>query len=180
MKIKNIFKEYVNASGKERQIGRYYASEISSIIKGYAKPKDFFVKRKIDMTGVRNIMSGQAFEAELKRAFDTTERPYEHEPKKEIKIEDFVIVVKPDFVMEKMIIETKFPVRLGSPSEYLERYKYQMECEHRAFDKPVYLGVFTHPFDLQLYPYHNSDKTWQEVVDAITHFHKKLCKLNKQ
>jgi hypothetical protein len=180
MKLKTIFSEYVNHNDRERQVGRYYASEVGQVVKGYAKPKDFFTKRKIDRQGVKNIMSGQAFETELKNALDHANRPYEYEPKKEIKIDDFAIVVKPDFVLPEILIETKFPVKLGSPSDYLERYKYQLECEYRAFEKKTYLGIFIHPFDLSLYEYHPSDKLWSEIQDEMRYFHKKVCEMSKK
>ncbi len=173
MNIKKILSDYLE-SDKERQIGRYYASEVSSVIKGYKKPKDFFVKEKLDEKAIGNILSGRAFEAEFKRALDHSKVEYQHEPKEEIKVDDFVIVVKPDFVFKDKIIETKFPVRLGHPEDYLERYKHQMECEFRAFNKPVYLGIFSHPFDVKVYRYQESDQVWQEVIDYIRDFNKKL------
>ncbi len=48
MKINDLLVKYVNEKdvGKHtRIIGRYYASEIYAISKGYLKPKDFFEQR---------------------------------------------------------------------------------------------------------------------------------------
>ncbi len=174
--IDKLLSEYVNHNDKERKVGRYYSSEIGSIIKGYLKPEQFFIKKKIDKRGVGNIMSGMAFEAELKRALDFSEVKYTHEPKKELKIDNLVIVVKPDFEFEDKILETKFPVSLGSPDDYLERYKHQMECQYQAFHKPVYLGIFTHPFGLKIYRYQESEDTYNEIIQAVKKFHKELCK----
>ena len=176
MKIREILSKYVNDKDREREIGHYYASEVGQIIKGYLKPKDFFKHREIDECGVKNICSGQAFEAELKRAFEKTKTKYQHEPRKEIHLKDFFIVVKPDFILGDKIIECKFPVRTATPEEYLERYKYQLELEYRAFKKKVYLGIFSHPFDIKTYKYQESEKTWEEIVEALTNFHKELCK----
>jgi hypothetical protein len=176
--IDKLLSEYVNYNEKERQIGRYYSSEVGSIVKGYLKPEQFFTKRKIDKRGVGNIMSGQAFEAELKRALDFSKVKYTHEPKKELKIDDFVIVVKPDFEFEDKMLETKFPVSLGSPDKYLERYKHQLELQWQAFKKPLYLGIFSHPFTLKTYKYEPSDRTYKEIIKAVKKFHK--CLIEKK
>ncbi len=175
--IDKILSEYVNHNDKERVVGRYYSSEIGQIIKGFLTPDMFFVKKKIDKRGVGNIMSGMAFEAELKRALDFGKVKYTHEPKKELKIDDIIISVKPDFEFEEKILETKFPVSLASPEEYLERYKHQMELQYRAFNKPVFLGVFEHPFSLKTYKYEQSDQTYEEIIKAIKEFHIKLCEI---
>jgi hypothetical protein len=179
--IDKLLSEYVNHSDKERKIGRYYSSEIGSIIKGYQTPEKFFIKKKIDKKGVGNILSGMAFEAELKRALDHSKVEYIHEPKKELVIDkDIVISVKPDFEFKDKILETKFPVSLGSPADYLERYKHQMECQYRAFNKDVYMGVFSHPFSLKIYKYEPSDHTYEEIIKAVKKFHKELCHLKKK
>ncbi len=177
--IDKLLSEYVNHSDKERKVGRYYSSEIGSIIKGYLKPEQFFTKKKIDKRGVGNIMSGQAFEAELKRVLEHSKVEYTHEPKKELKIgKEIVISVKPDFEFKDKILETKFPVSLDTPDKYLERYKHQMECQWQAFKKPIYLGVFTHPFSLRIYRYQESEDTYNEIIQAVKKFHKCLTKIS--
>jgi hypothetical protein len=177
MKPKELFDSYVNSKNKEREIGHYYASEVGQIIKGYLKPKDFFTPKKINEFGIKNIMSGMAFEAEFKRALG--DRKFIHEPRKEIHItKDIFIVVKPDFLFDEFLLETKFPAKIGTPDEYLERYKYQMECEYRAFGKKVMLGIFSHPFDLKIYRYKESKKVWEEIQEAIIKFDKELKKIH--
>ncbi len=175
--INKILYNYINqAKEKEREIGRYWSSEISSIMKGYSKPEDFFKTNPISGAGLKAVLSGMAFEAELKRALDHSKVEYTHEPKKELLIDDIVISVKPDFEFKDKILETKFPVSLGSPADYLERYKHQMECQYRAFNKDVYMGVFSHPFSLKIYKYEPSDRTYEEIIKAVKKFHKELCK----
>jgi hypothetical protein len=176
--IDKILSEYVNHNGKERKVGRYYSSEIGQIVKGYFKPEQFFIKKKIDKKGVGNILSGMSFEAELKRALDFSKVKYTHEPKKELQIDDFVIVVKPDFEFEDKILETKFPVSLGNPADYLERYKHQLELQHRVFKKDLYLGIFSHPFTLKTYKYQPSDDTYEEIIKAVKKFHLCLTKIS--
>ncbi len=172
--IDKLLYDYVNAEKRERKKGRFYASEVSSIIKGYLKPKNFYKYRPVEEKGVHNVLSGIAFEAQLKKIFEFHKIEFEHEPKKELKIKDFVIVVKPDFVFADKIIETKLPIKLGEPEEYLERYAMQMECEYRAFKKPVFLGIFTFPFDLQIVEYKSCDKTWKIIKEKVGEFHNKV------
>jgi len=176
MKLDKLLDNYVNQEPRERKKGYFYASEVGAIIRGYLKPKDFFTRDKIDKRGIKNILSGQAFEAEFKRVLDFNKTEYTHEPRYEVKFDDIVITVKPDFELKDIVIETKFPASLGSPQDYLERYKHQMELEHRATKKPVYLGIFKHPFQLEFYPYKASDKTFNEIKVALQKFNKKLCK----
>jgi hypothetical protein len=174
MTLDKILSEYVNHSDREREVGKYYSSEVGSIIKGYLKPEDFFNKRKIDNKGVKNILSGRAFEAEFKRALDHSKIEYEHEPKKYIEFEGISISVKPDFIIGDRIIECKFPVRMGTPEEYLERYEHQMECQYRAFGKDVYLGLFSHPFTIKTYKFEPCDKRFELIKEELLKFHNKI------
>jgi len=181
MKIDKLLDNYVNQEPRERKKGYFWASDVSSIIKGYLKPKDFFNAHKIDKKGIGNVLSGQAFEAEFKKVLDFNKVEYKHEPRYEVKFDDIVITTKPDFELPKFVIETKFPVsttdyrgRELTPKDYLKRYRHQMELEHRATKKPVYLGIFKHPFQLEFYPYEASDKTFNEIKVALKKFNSKL------
>ena len=172
MNKQELFYNYVNKEHRERKKGYFYASEVASIIKGYLKPKDFYKPRPIKECN--GVISGMAFEAEFKRMLESNNRKFTHEPRYEVKFDDIVITVKPDFEFEDYVIETKFPYRLGTADDYLERYKHQLELEHQATKKPVKLGIFKHPFDIDFYPYKPSKKTFKEVKVALQNFNKKL------
>ncbi len=172
--IDKLLYDYVNAEPRERKKGRYYSSEISGIIKNYIKPQNFYKQKVVDKRGVHNVLSGSAFESQLKKILEFHGKEFEHEPKKELKVKDFVIVVKPDFVFADKIIETKLPIRLGTPEDYLERYKHQMETQWQAFKKPVFLGIFKFPFDLQVVEYKPSPKTWKEIQEKLAKFHSQV------
>lgn len=171
MKKQELFYNYVNRKDRPpRQKGYFWASEVGSIIKGYLLPSDFFKNKKIDKAGQSNIISGQAFEAEFKRILEHNEIPFKHEPRYEIKFDDITITVKPDFEFADKVIETKFPVRLATDEEYLERYQYQLELEHRATNKKVYLGIFTHPFDLHLVEFSPDIARFNKIKEALKDF----------
>ena len=176
MKINQLMKNYVHREHKERVYGRYHASEIGSIMGGWKKPEDFFKPNKIELKGCKMILVGCAMEDQLTKIFKYNKVDCKTQLKRVIKIdEEISIVVKPDYIFDDFIIETKFPFSEIS-SEVPDRYKAQLECEHRAFKKKVYLGVLTSPFDLRLLPYKESDKLWQEIQEVLKVYHKKVKK----
>lgn len=179
MKISQLLIDYVNKNKRERTLGRYWASEISSIIGGYLLPEDFFTHRQIDLKGVKNILTGLATEDKLTQIFKEMKVPVEFQAKKEITItEEINLVVKPDYVFEDFLIETKFPFSDFNLKDIPERYAYQLECEYRAFEKQVYLGMFSIPFNLQLIPFSPSKKRWEEIQIALKDFHNKLKEIS--
>lgn len=170
MILKELLDNYVNKEPRERKKGFFYASEVSAIIKGYLKPDQFYENRKIDQRGIANVISGQAFEAEFKRILEHNKVSFKHEPRYEVKFDDITITVKPDFEFEDKVIETKFPVSLATDEQYLERYAHQMELEHQATGKKVYLGIFEHPFRLTLVPYKPSEERFEEIKKVLKTF----------
>ena len=131
-----------------RQIGRYYASEIYQIIKGYLQPKNFFTSKPIDLTGAKNILRGEAYETQFKEVLEANKIKFRYgdEIKREIQLtEEVVLVVKPDFEFEDFVIETKYPTT--SITTIPEKWEYQLEAEYRATNKKVYLGIFSDPFN---------------------------------
>jgi len=179
MKYKELSYNYTNKTKDEprvREVGKYYASEVGSIMKGYLKPKDYFKPTLVKLWGVGPVLSGKAFEAEFDRMLSYNEIEFQHEPRYEVKIDDMVITVKPDFVFKDRAIETKFPVKKDTPDGYLERWKHQLELEYRATMLPVSLGVFDHPYRIDFYKYEESDELWEEIKVALINFNKELCK----
>jgi len=177
MNLNNLFLNYVNQP-KERTYGRYYASELYSIIKGYLKPEDFWKTKEIDIIGAKNILRGEAYESKLKEVleFNKVDFKYGDEIKYEIPInEEIILVVKPDFEFKDFVIETKFPVK--DVQEIPDKWKYQCEAEHRATNKPVILGVFNNIFDVRFIPYKPSEATWKQIKKALIDFHSKVPKI---
>jgi len=171
---------YVNLRDKgkhKREIGHYYCSEIYSIIKGYLKPEDFFTEKQIYMYSCENISSGFAYENYLQKVLEFNKADCKYQERTEIKIDDFSITVKPDFLFPNMLWETKCPDK-PMADEIPDKWKYQLEAEYQAFKKPTYLGIFRkHPI-LTLIEYKQSDRVWKFAVSKVAEFHKKLKELS--
>lgn len=178
MKISEIIKWYINLDEHEpRKVGRYYASETYGIIKGYSKPKDFFSKRNIDERGSKLISEGIATEDFLTKIFEKAKKEgvidVSFQDKKEIKIaEGIILVVKPDYNFKDFLIELKRPMQMSQ--NIPEKWQYQLECEHRAFKKPVQLWQVYYPMGFYGLNYEPSKERWEEIKKAVINFDKKL------
>jgi len=176
----NLLVKYVNRdTGHERKVGRYWISDIWAIRKGYLTVGGFFKRKPIDIQGAMNIETGNAFEEKFEDILLAMKIEHEWNIPTEIKIDDFVLVVKPDFIFPNSVIETKAPVKITTSIP--DKWKDQLEGEYRALNKPTYLGVFgnnpTRRFSLpDLYKYTPSDKRWEEIQEVLRVFHKKLIK----
>jgi len=180
MKINEIIKKSVNDNDYEREIGRYWASELYAIIKGYLKPEDFLKKQEIDLEGCKMVLTGEAMEEKLCQIFEKQKVIFEPQVKREIKIDDeIVLVVKTDFEFPNFIIETKFPFR-EVKEDIPPRYAYQLEAQYRATYKKIYLGVLTIPFNLRLIEYTPSERRWKFIKRSLREFHKKVKEVWKK
>ena len=165
--------ERVNRDSYDRQFGRYWATDVYKIRKGYLTPKNFFSHNKIDLLGARRILTGIIFEDGFQKLLSESNTEFEYQAKKVIPINDFELVVKPDFVFPNFLIETKYsfsPIRDKIPVRYLD----QLECEYRAFEKDVILGVFSVPFNITFLTYTPSKGRWNGIKKVLTDFHSKL------
>lgn len=179
MTHKDSILEFFNGGDKkERVIGRYWATDIYQITKGYLTPENFFDDKPIDAIGARRILSGMAFESMLHQVYKKTGIKYEEGAKKEMVISpDITLVVKPDFLFKDRLLETKFPENGLTQREIPEKWKHQLECEYQAYKLPVYLGVFSHPFSVDFLEYKNSERRWSNITKGLIDFHNKLTKL---
>ena len=192
MNSKSLLRKFNELKDEEhgpRQIGRYYSSELAKIRKGRFKPEEFFAPKPIDNTGLGNINRGVAYEARWAEVFEATGTGLKHEPtKQELKIDDFVIVSKPDFMSETAILEMKTPT-IRTLNNYIFKgqipywYQDQLCCYSKTFGKDVYLAVaYDTPeqnFNLMTIKYEPSEILWQESLAALRDFHAKLLTLNK-
>ena len=171
MKILDVIAP-INDGKHKREVGRYWASDINSIIGGYLKPEDFFKEKEFNGEGSTNIFFGVALENELTKRFTEKKVKVIGQTKYEMKIDDEItLVVKPDFETSTTTIECKCPKL--SIAEIPPRYKYQLEAEHRATGKPTWLLSFQKP-ELVMFPYEPNEETWLKVVKTLKLFHKKL------
>jgi len=174
MNIDRLIKQYINEKEpRERRLGRYWASELYSIITGKFKPEDFFEPQPtIDLRGCSNIIRGMEKEETLKLMLEKEEMGFKHHIKKEIKHKGFVIVVECDFLFKDKLIECKSPYIADNIKEY---HYPQLEAQYRAFKKPVYVLYVKDWNDRKEYKYAPSDKRWEEILNKVEEFHKELC-----
>ena len=166
----------------ERKIGRYWASDIYSIAKGYLRVGNFFDRSKINEEGCLNIDMGMALEENLERILThpANKTPHKYNPKYVLDIfEGATITVKPDFEFKTSVLETKAPKVITK--EIPEKWMYQLEAEHRATGKEVWLGVFRNdPLRRDTMPdcylYTPSDERWNYSLKVLSTFHDKLIK----
>jgi len=182
MKVDKILSNYYNDRPKySRTVGRYWATDASNIKKGYLTPELFFEPKSIDMSGVRFITTGQAYEDMLTKIFKEQKVDVKCQEKRVMKInEEIDLVVKPDYVFPDFVLETKYPFSMVKENTIPDRYKDQLECEYFAFQKPVYLGVFSTPFAINFISYKPSPRRWNNIQKTLKTFHEEVKKLEKE
>jgi len=179
MTINQLLKNYITSRQKEREPGRYWSTDLYLMIKGYLKPENFFKEKEYDERSISYILTGEANEDILTKIFKDQKVKFEPQVKKEIKINDEItLVVVADFVFEDKVIETKHPFK--EIKEIPERYLYQLEAQYRAFNRPIYLGILSTPFNLRFLKYTPSDERWKEIITTLTKFHDALWQLNEK
>lgn len=174
MKTQELLKQYLNRNQRPRKKGRYYASEISAIRKGWKLPEDFYKPNEItdNFDGILNGTMKEDFLAKILTEMKVPCKCGKNQNKYEIKIDDIVIVCKPDFEFKKVVWETKAPITYRNFGEIKESYKDQLECEFRATGKQVQLGYF---IEGQIFPillnYKPSDVRWKNIKKKLLDFH---------
>jgi hypothetical protein len=178
MTIKEIINQYYNKPReKKREIGKYYASEIWSIYKGYTTAGNFFKQKEIDKLGQANMFRGSAMEDMLFKILTDEKTEVKTQERIEIKIEEGVIISgKMDFLFPDKIVETKRPMNpiYGIP----DKWKFQMEIYYRATGLPVYLGIFYGSGNeiIKFFPYEPSEEVWSIIKETVIKFNSKLIK----
>jgi hypothetical protein len=179
MKTNELLIKYINKDKHPRVLGRYWATDIYKIIIKQLTPENFFNPEPIANTeAIGRMLDGMANEMLLKDIYDYCNVSYKYGKNilREMKIDDEItLVVKPDFEFPDWIAEMKNPVR--EREEIPDWYIYQLECEYRACNKPVKLGVFVHPFDVHYIDFVPDDKRWEKIVKTLKEFHAKLKQL---
>ena len=181
MKIDKVLSAYFNDKPKyTRTVGRYWATDAGNIKKGYLTPESFFESSDIEMKGVRMILTGMAYEDMLTKIFKTQNVDVKCQEKRVMKLNDEMdLVVKPDYVFPEFVVETKYPFSMVKQGVIPKRYEYQLECEYRAFQLPVYIGIFSTPFSVNFIPYKQSNYRWQNIQKTLTKFHKEVKEVER-
>lgn len=175
LKLNHLLLNYLNQREKrERKVGRYHASELWAILTGRFQPEDFRKEQKYDLKSCRNIIEGELRELALKQLLDFSKIKYEYQVKKVLKVKDFEIVAVSDFLFEDMVLECKSPTTMTGIKEW---NKPQLEAQYRMFKKPVYIMYLKERFENKTYNYVPNEKLWNEILNKVSEFHKKLCLL---
>ena len=155
------------------------------------------------MKGVKNIFRGYAYESQLLKEFDKIGLKQERNgddqlkieydvlgeriiPKEELEAKDYkkpeiVLVMKPDFPLEKVVLETKAPNKLKDniPPWYLE----QCEIQYRLLNKPIIMTLINtgdndYPLLVRI-EYKPSEIRWKNIREKIIKFNNELNKYGK-
>lgn len=174
-----------------KKVGRYNSSDLYNIIKGDINVDNYFDDNAIDMRGVKNILRGVALENELRNILEKVGYKLKWnddggQMKYELKVEDFVIVVCPDFhilngkemghKIDEFCLETKCPNNIKD--NIPPWYHYQLECQYQVLKIPIYLtqvNIFDNDWPL-LCPllYKNSPIRWKNLCEKLSQFNKEL------
>jgi len=176
---------------KERKIGRYSATDVNKMRRGDLTPENFFEPDTKNMKGVKNIFRGYAYENQLLKELNELGVEQERNGDEQIKVEydllndrimnegdeaEIVLVMKPDFILPKVVLETKAPnkIRDSIPPWYLD----QCEIQHRLLNKKivmVLINTFDNDLDLLLgIEYKPSDIRWKNIKEIIKDFDLRL------
>jgi len=178
--------EKYNSGGHSRVAGRYSATDIYKMKRGELTPENFFEPKPIDMKGVKNIFRGYAYESQLLKEFEGLKIEQERNGDDQLKIEykvneDITLVMKPDFVLPKVVLETKAPNKLKDeiPAWYLD----QCEVQYRLLNKKIVMvlvnaGDNEYPLLLGI-EYKPSEIRWKNICKVLMDFDTKLKELTK-
>lgn len=174
-----------------KKVGRYNSSDLYNIIRGDINEDNYFDDKIIDMTGVKNILRGVAIENELRTTLEKVGYKFKWnddggQMKYELTVDDFVIVVCPDFhilngkemghEIDEFCLETKCPNKIKDTIP--PWYQYQLECQYQALKIPIYLtqvNVMNNDWPL-LCPlkYKPSPIRWKNICKKLAEFNTTL------
>ena len=180
--IKQAINNFYNKpKDKEREIGKYHASELWAIYKGYTTPSNFLKQKPADKEGQANMFRGSAMEDMLGRVLVEEGVPFKTQQRLVYELTDGIeISGRTDFEFEKYILETKCPKNEtdGIP----DKWKFQLEFYARVSKKDVFLGIFPKNGDeiIKFYKYEMSDKIWNIIEETVIEFNKKILKKYKK
>ena len=164
------------SQNKERTAGRYWASDIYSIRKGYLTAHNFFKPKKLNELSQFQIFWGQAGECWLRKILGKLHIKSGRQ-KEVLKINDWELSAECDFDCGDYIIEAKTP---KDPDCDKTKWLDQLEAYHRIFKKPLKLVVLNR-FDpplYKVYDYQPSEGRWLEIQKLLDNFNGELKRNN--
>ncbi len=172
---------YLKRNDYKREVGHFWASEISSIMGGYIKPADWGKPNPI-IDNAEIVCEGMAKEDMLakilqKAGIECACGDKQNKYLLEV-AEGITITTKPDFEFATQIWETKDPLNWEDYESIKPSYKYQLECEARAVpNKKVFLGYFVPKRIIPvLVEYQRDDILWEKIKTKLINFNNQLKK----
>ena len=162
----------------QRFVGKFSASDLSSIMGGYMTPKNFFAEKKINALSAKKMITGIILEDGLTRLLENANIDFKSQQRYEIPIDDFIVVAKTDFEFGGAIYETKWTEK--TIDQAMETYQWQLQLQWEATKKPVYLTKISIPFDLRAYKFEPSEERFEHIKTTLRWFHGELKKLGGQ
>ena len=176
MKFNELTRKYGNLGEKrEKKIGRFSATDLYGIIKGYTTPKDFLNAPQMDEKGSLNCLRGDTIEYGVLQVWKRSGAKFDTQIKREIIIDDLTFVAIADFHFGDKILECKSPEKFTGYKDY---NKYQCELQYRIFNVPIYIGYYNF-IDGNLteqgsYKYEPSDALWNLIQHKCIVFNQLL------
>lgn len=173
--IAQLKKYFEQRQQKQREIGRYYASELYNIMTGKLNEKNYFEPKKYTADLLVNFSRGEMGEDFWTKLYETIKGKFISQVKKERRIlgKEYSIICKVDLEFEDRILEIKCPNYL--PDDICDYHKPQLEAYYRTFYKPVQIFYFdVKTFDYRSYIYKPEKKFWRQILSKVDNFHNLL------
>ena len=160
---------------REKKIGRFSATDLYKIVKGYLTPEEFFNASQMDEKGSLNCLRGDTLEYGVSQVWKRSGAIFDTQVKREIIIDDLTFVAIADFHFGDKILECKSPEKFTGYKDY---NKYQCELQYRIFNVPIYIGYYNfvdgNLTEQGSYLYAPSEKLWQLIIRKCKDFNEQL------
>lgn len=172
-----ILNYYQLQNNTQRTVGRYWATDLYNIIEKKISPRDFLTgEEKKDLTTYKYFFRGEMVEFAVKFLLEKTEKNIIYQDKKEMKINDWYLVCKPDFIVENNVLEIKGSHSLNNNIK--SYHLYQLEAYSRCYPTQKIYIAYLNPnlMHLKIFEYQPKDELWQKIINQLNNFH---CRLKK-
>jgi hypothetical protein len=161
----------------ERQVGRYYASELWYYLNGKIAPEQFLNPPLPTNDELKRLYWGTTIHAGIQAIFGYEEKKYE------INFEDGItIVCKPDLILEDgTIVEIKTKEDIEIYDNLPQYYEYQCQAYLEALKKKeMRLYLIGWGFSRKLFKVKKNNILWQNIVEGLKEYHIKVVNSIKQ
>jgi hypothetical protein len=161
----------------ERQIGRYYASELWYYLTGKITPEQFLNPPLPTTEELKRLYWGTIVHEGIQAIFGYKEEKYEI-----ILGEGITIVCNPDLILEDgTIVEIKTKEDIEIYDTLPQPYEYQCQAYLEALKKEeMRLYLIGWGFSRKLFKVQKNKELWEKIVKGIKEYHRKVVEFNRQ